>query len=767
VRDAKTQRKAIKEKIKRLRKTPGVLRARAQLLQMSTLMPELLHQHPDLDLFAGTRAQGISVSSIDEYDNVQLLGQHHQGGRDANRAQLFKAVLNVSKLPTAAEASTESKTDPLAELIKKMLGAGSSNMDIYRACRSQGYKPANVARVIQRVKFSQAPKTASAQTSDEKKQISKKLCALKRFGLGLQNLKPLRRAVHVLSSVKHRNIVPLEGMCRDEEQRWMLQMPMYASDMKAWAQREFKKAQEAKSHVTSVRGSGMKDATPMEAYHARVAKMLRGVLEGLQFLHHAGIVHRDLKPSNILVGPPVEFEEATKREMRDPNTEYAVITDFDTCKVEKRVSGLTESDTKMQGTRGYMDPQVLDGTFLPSPKSDMFSFGITLAEILLGCTKSIKSVRDVAPLVKNGLLTEPQAQLLTALLRPLSATGDVKPAKVNRRRPTAFQVLMHPFFSRPAELLKRTCCLCGAKVGLSECITCANADYSGDGKKCDQRNHSTCHSCFNPFVAANSKDSETAKFIARRGFVGCPLSYGGASAKCDFMRFPDVEVAAHTDAKTFDLYLAAKSLLAEIKVTRKLSKEFKTKLLKEMEIFKKLGAKKREIHQARAHIIDNILLCVGGDSSKPPTHKDHYGPWALDPCPRCNVGFTDFTGCFAVTCQECGCGFCGWCLADCGDDAHPHVLRCPHNKKRGGYWGTVEQYNQAKNGRITAKLHSYLNRKSQIAREVVTSISVGLRKLGFGHIVQEYAPGGGGGGACNNDAYVARSLLQEEADALA
>ena len=48
-------------------------------------------------------------------------------------------------------------------------------------------------------------------------------------------------------------------------------------------------------------------------------------------------------------------------------------------------------------------------------------------------------------------------------------------------------------------------------------------------------------------------------------------------------------------------------------------------------------------------------------------------------CPRCEQVFIDFDNCMALSCAKAGCGaaFCGWCLADCGDDAHSHVARCP------------------------------------------------------------------------------------------
>ena len=38
-----------------------------------------------------------------------------------------------------------------------------------------------------------------------------------------------------------------------------------------------------------------------------------------------------------------------------------------------------------------------------------------------------------------------------------------------------------------------------------------------------------------------------------------------------------------------------------------------------------------------------------------------------------------FSGCAAIRCSgACTASFCGWCLADCGRDAHAHVANCPH-----------------------------------------------------------------------------------------
>ena len=67
---------------------------------------------------------------------------------------------------------------------------------------------------------------------------------------------------------------------------------------------------------------------------------------------------------------------------------------------------------------------------------------------------------------------------------------------------------------------------------------------------------------------------------------------------------------------------------------------------------------KREAHILKKRIVNDIL-CLK--------------------CPRCRAVFSDFDGCFALTCH-CRAAFCGWCLMDCGNDALNHVLRCPEGQ---------------------------------------------------------------------------------------
>jgi WD40 repeat protein/serine/threonine protein kinase len=97
-------------------------------------------------------------------------------------------------------------------------------------------------------------------------------------------------------------------------------------------------------------------------YHRSVARVGIQVAEALDYAHREGVIHRDIKPSNLLLDPDGRVW----------------VTDFGLAKTEG--DALTNTGDVV-GTVRYMAPERFRGW--SDPRSDVYSLGLTLYEMLL------------------------------------------------------------------------------------------------------------------------------------------------------------------------------------------------------------------------------------------------------------------------------------------------------------------------------------------------------------------------------------------------
>jgi serine/threonine protein kinase len=133
---------------------------------------------------------------------------------------------------------------------------------------------------------------------------------------------------------------------------------------------------------------------------SRAAPLLAQIASALAEAHELGIVHRDLKPENVLI-------------TRTGNgRDYAKVLDFGLAKLEQQKAPTTATDRQqIVGTPYFMSPEQIRGDDVDA-RSDIYSFGCLMFEILTG--QHLFTGSTAVGVLTKHLTTEPDAPSMRA-----------------------------------------------------------------------------------------------------------------------------------------------------------------------------------------------------------------------------------------------------------------------------------------------------------------------------------------------------------------
>ncbi|KAI3792064.1 hypothetical protein L2E82_05933 [Cichorium intybus] len=196
--------------------------------------------------------------------------------------------------------------------------------------------------------------------------------AVKRLeGLG-QGKKEFRAEVSIIGSIHHHHLVKLKGFCAESKHRLLVYEYMANGSLDRW-----------------IFGELLLD------FETRYSIAI-GTAKGLAYLHEdcdVKIIHCDIKPENVLLDEHFQ----------------AKVSDFGLAKLMTREQ--SHVFTTLRGTRGYLAPEWITN-YAISEKSDVYSYGMVLLEIISGRKNYISPETSHFPAYASRMMEEGKVQVL-------------------------------------------------------------------------------------------------------------------------------------------------------------------------------------------------------------------------------------------------------------------------------------------------------------------------------------------------------------------
>ncbi|XP_021992578.1 nodulation receptor kinase isoform X2 [Helianthus annuus] len=179
--------------------------------------------------------------------------------------------------------------------------------------------------------------------------VGREVAVKVRSATSTQGTREFNNELTLLSAIQHENLVPLLGYCCENEQQILVYPFMSNGSLqdRLYGEASKRRALDWPTRLSIALGSA----------------------RGLSYLHTfsgGSVIHRDVKSSNILLDDSM----------------CAKVADFGFSKYAPQ-EGDSNASLEVRGTAGYLDPEYYSTQHL-SAKSDVFSYGVVLLELITG-----------------------------------------------------------------------------------------------------------------------------------------------------------------------------------------------------------------------------------------------------------------------------------------------------------------------------------------------------------------------------------------------